>query len=182
MNVAPQLSDRTRVHGRVHAREVLIAPLSGRRCVAHRCWGRVAGQRFDESEALPFELTLTGGRRARIDERSRLEVAFHEGDGDLRFRSALFHPWAMPLFGRVLRSGCLPERLAAFLRARGIEAPGAGAIYELALEPGCGALVEARVDEPRTRGYRDARPVLMLRETEAGDPVIIRGRDAPPGT
>lgn len=175
-------SDRTRVHGRIHPRQTLVAPVSGRRCVAHRVWGRVGKKSFDESVVMPFDLTLVGGRRARIDERSELVASFHEGDGELRYRSAFLHPWAMPLFGRVFRSSRLPTRLEDFLRGVGVEEPAAGVLHELALEPGMGALVEARMEEPRARGYRDARPVFTLSESEDGTPVVIRSRDAPPGT
>ena len=131
---------------------------------------------------MPFDLTLVGGRRARIDERAELVTAFHEGDGELRYRSAFLHPWAMPLFGRVFRSTRLPARLDEFLRGLGIDEPGAGVLHELALEPGSGALVEGRMEEPRSRGYRDALPVYTLSESEDGAPVVILSRDAPPGT
>ncbi len=175
-------SDRTRVHGRIHPRQMLVAPVSGRRCVGHRVWGRVGKRSFDESVVMPFDLTLVGGRRARIDEKAELVASFHEGDGELRYRSAWMHPWAMPLFGRVFRSSRLPARIEEFLRGVGVDEPGAGVLYELALEPGMGALVEARLKEPRARGYRDTRPVFTLSESEDGAPVVIRSRDAPPGT
>lgn len=158
-----------------------MAPLSGRRCVAYRVWGRI-GEPVDESAAVPFELVLPGARRGRIDGRAALAVAFHLGDGELHYRSALFHPWAVPLFGRVFRSGRLPKRLWELLAKAGIAEPGAGVLHELTLEHGMGALVEGRLEKPRPGGYRDALPVHTISETEDGSPVVIRSRDAPPGT
>ncbi len=172
---------RTRVHGRIHARALLVAPLSGRRCVAYRVWGRI-GEEIDQSAGVPFDMMLTGGRRARLHGRATLAVDFHRGDGELRYRSAFFHPWAIPLFGRVYRSGRLPKRLWEMLAQAGVAEPGAGVLHELTLEPGMGALVEGRLEEPRPGGYRDALPVHTIAETDDGAPVVIRSRDAPPGT
>jgi len=172
---------RIRVHGRVHPRALLVAPLSGRRCVAYRVWGKI-GAEVEHGEAVPFDMTLTGGRRARIDGRAALAVAFHRGDGELRYRSAFFHPWALPVLGRVYRSGRLPGRLRELLTAVGVAEPGAGVLHELPLEAGMGALAEGRLREPRPGGYRDALPVYTVSATEDGAPVVIRSRDAPPGT
>lgn len=175
-------SGRTQVHGRVIARATLTAPLSGRRCVAYQLWGEVGGEVIDRREAVPFALSLPGGVRGRIDGRAELRVDFHHGDGQLRYRRKWLDPRVPGFFSRTFGLGRPSQALEAFLAELGITEPARGVLHQLALEPGAGALVEGRLEEPRPGGYRDALPVHTISETEDGAPVVIRSRDAPPGT
>ena len=141
--------------GKVRSRtDTLVAPLSGRPCVAfeaHACLyrGRERGESFAERGTTAFELDTRDG------------VVTVESSDDEALTFALV---PIPIIPRRL------EREQAFLEARGrsgLEASTAG-FEEIVVEPGDEiavqgvATVEHPADEPGERGYRDAAKRIRL--------------------
>lgn len=150
--------------------------------MAYRVWGKVGGEAIEVSRAMPFALSLPGGKRGRIDGRATLEVEFHQDDGELRHSRKWLDPRVPEVIARRLGWGRPSERLSEFLEELGVTEVAAGVLHELTLEGAMGALVEGQLQEPKPGGYRDALPVYTISEGEGGAPVVIRSRDAPPGT
>jgi len=146
-------SERSRFEGRIDdADELVVAPLSGERCVAYRLVGRVAKSPIDEGEATPFTL-VAGSERLEVDPRPATV--------------ALTTPDPAPVAD-------ISARLEQFLRNRGAHPLGRDVVLaEARLNIADAVAVESSVlTVQRPDGYRGTRDAKLLKE-QSGSPLVI---------
>nr|MDQ3037870.1 hypothetical protein [Myxococcota bacterium] len=150
-------AERVSEQGRVRARATLVAPLSGRPCVAWRLVGEGPHGPIDDARAVPFMLTGEGGE---ADVEVDATIASIE----------LAVPVAEPV---QLRDPS--AELAAWLRARGAD-PAVAPIFlrEAILEEGAEIeVIGTSSRQTRADGYRGSSTRDVLADLP-GSPLIVR--------
>lgn len=152
-------SDKERVieAGRVRAREILIAPLSQRPCVAWRLVGEGKHGRIDDARGTRFEL---------VGEHGEPELDVDATIASLDLRGPAYEPGIIPP---------PDDELAAWLRARGADPrPEALTLRELILEEGARIeVIGSTRRETRADGYRGSITRDVLSDLP-GSPLIVR--------
>jgi hypothetical protein len=147
-------SERVRHSGSAQCSEPLHAPLSGAPCIAYRLVGRVGECLVDDAAAAPFTIVARDGPR----------VAVLASAGILQ----------LPVHTTDAAAGAL-ERVASFLRERGVDAQSAPVeLAEGLLSEGEEVVVEGTLESIASgKGYRGiAASELIVGRSDA--PVVIR--------